>query len=98
MEDFEGVPELFNVLAASPVDELDFNWNVFTFQMDFDKVLGGPKIHNFPIDTNDKHLEESLKERDNIMTVNCTVIYFDQCTSFGKCRQSCLSTGASSYR
>lgn len=44
VEDFEGVPELFNVLVSSPADDLDYNWNIFTFQLDFDTVLSGPKL------------------------------------------------------
>ncbi|XP_037823055.1 protein twisted gastrulation isoform X1 [Lucilia sericata] len=100
VEDFEGVPELFNVLVSSPSDDVDYNWNIFTFQVDFDTVLSGPKLEkdfNY-FRTNDKNLDEALKERDNMITVNCTVIYLDQCTSWNKCRQSCQSTGASSYR
>ncbi|KAH8380006.1 hypothetical protein KR009_008483 [Drosophila setifemur] len=30
--------------------------------------------------------------------LNCTVLYLDQCTSWNKCRQTCLKTGATSYR
>ncbi|XP_052847506.1 protein twisted gastrulation [Drosophila gunungcola] len=29
---------------------------------------------------------------------NCTVLYLDQCTSWNRCRQTCLKTGATSYR
>lgn len=93
VDDFEGVPELFNAFAA---DEND--WNVYTFQLDFDKVLSGSKLHNFRMENNDKHLDGAIKERDSFGTVNCTVIYLDQCTSWSKCRQSCQTTGASGYR
>ncbi|XP_073835015.1 twisted gastrulation BMP signaling modulator crossveinless [Musca autumnalis] len=98
VEDFEGVPELFNVLVSSPEDELDFNWNIYTFPLDFDKVLSGPKLHSFPMENNDKNLDGASTERENMGVVNCTVIYLNQCTSWNKCRSSCLSTGASSYR
>lgn len=47
---------------------------------------------------NDKNLEEAHEERDNTKTVNCTVIYLDQCVSLNKCRQFCQSMGASSCR
>ncbi|XP_017070806.1 protein twisted gastrulation [Drosophila eugracilis] len=30
--------------------------------------------------------------------LNCTVLYLDQCTSWNRCRQTCLKTGATSYR
>ncbi|EDW75060.1 uncharacterized protein Dwil_GK19972 [Drosophila willistoni] len=101
VEDFDGVPELFNVWATGPEDS-ELEWDVFTFQVDFDKVLAGPKLEkdvNYYRKTNDKNLDEAIKERDNnIVTVNCTVIYMDQCVSLNKCRQSCQLTGASSYR
>lgn len=100
VEDFEGIPQLFNVLVSSPADAADFDWNTFTFQVDFDTVLSGPKLErdlNY-FRTNDKNLDETLKGRDNLITVNCTVIYLDQCTSWNKCRHSCQTTGASSYR
>lgn len=47
---------------------------------------------------NDKNIEDGHEDRDNMMTMNCTVIYLDQCVSLNKCRQSCQTTGASSYR
>ncbi|KAH8368835.1 hypothetical protein KR200_004391 [Drosophila serrata] len=30
--------------------------------------------------------------------LNCTVLYLDQCTSWNRCRQTCLKAGATSYR
>lgn len=54
-----------------------------------------PTIHT---EFNDKNLEDGHEDRDNLMTMNCTVIYLDQCVSLNKCRQSCQTTGASSYR
>ncbi|XP_002025813.2 protein twisted gastrulation [Drosophila persimilis] len=103
VEDFDGVPELFNVLITNPDDSdtFGYNWNVFTFQVDFDKYLKGPKLEkdgHYYLRTNDKNLDEAIQERDNIVTVNCTVIYLDQCVSWNKCRKSCQSTGASSTR
>lgn len=47
---------------------------------------------------NDKNLEEGHVDRENMMTMNCTVIYLYHCASLNKCRQSCQTTGASSYR
>lgn len=36
--------------------------------------------------------------RDDIVTVNCTVVYMAQCLSSNKCKQNCESMGATSYR
>ncbi|XP_017112941.1 protein twisted gastrulation [Drosophila gunungcola] len=102
VEDFDGVPELFNAVATPDEgDSFGYNWNVFTFQVDFDKYLKGPKLEkdgHYFLRTNDKNLDEAIQERDNIVTVNCTVIYLDQCVSWNKCRTSCQTTGASSTR
>merc|ERR1712029_262506 len=37
-------------------------------------------------------------EVDNKVTVNCSVAYMAQCMSWNKCKASCTSMGASSYR
>merc|ERR1712029_517605 len=37
-------------------------------------------------------------EVDNKVTVNCSVAYMAQCMSWNKCKASCRSMGASSYR
>ena len=34
----------------------------------------------------------------DLITVNCTVAYMSQCMSWNKCKASCISMGASSYR
>ncbi|XP_037940178.1 protein twisted gastrulation isoform X2 [Teleopsis dalmanni] len=98
VEDFDGVPELFNVLTSS---DDDYEWEIFTFQIDFDTLLSRAKLERdvkYYLRSNEKNEGEMLKERDDIVTVNCTVIYYDQCTSWNKCKKSCQSTGASSYR
>ncbi|XP_005177270.2 protein twisted gastrulation-like [Musca domestica] len=86
VEDFEGVPELFDVLVSSPSDELEYNWNIFTFPVDFDMVPSNRKK------------KPSLEHIQQGSHVNCTVVYLDNCVSWNKCRQTCRSTGASSYR
>ncbi|XP_017029639.1 protein twisted gastrulation [Drosophila kikkawai] len=35
---------------------------------------------------------------DDELKLNCTVLYLDQCTSWNRCRQTCLKAGATSYR
>lgn len=86
VEDFEGVPELFDVLVSSPSDELEYNWNIFTFPVDFEMVL-----------SNRKH-KPSVQYAQPGSATTCTVVYLDNCVSWNKCRQTCRSTGASSYR
>ncbi|KAH8387581.1 hypothetical protein KR093_008061 [Drosophila rubida] len=98
VEDFEGVPELFNVLASEDDSDTDY-WDAFTFQVDWSR--GKPtleKDEKYYLKYNDKNLDDGAEERDNLLTVNCTVIYWDHCVSMNKCRQSCQTTGASSYR
>lgn len=36
--------------------------------------------------------------RDNIITLNCSVAYMSQCMPWTKCKASCQSMGAQSYR
>lgn len=91
VEDFEGVPELFDVLVSSPADDLEYSWNIFTFPVDFETVLSHKQKSN-------QIYNKPMAKEPKILTVNCTVVYFDQCISWNKCRQSCRSTGASSYR
>ncbi|XP_061398557.1 protein twisted gastrulation-like [Musca vetustissima] len=85
VEDFEGVPELFDVLVSSPTDELEYNWNIFTFEVDFENTQSNRK-------------KKKPSQQHQGSHVNCTVVYLDNCVSWNKCRQTCRSTGASSYR
>ncbi|XP_055913595.1 protein twisted gastrulation [Eupeodes corollae] len=99
VEEFDGVPELFNALITSEPEE--YEWDIVTFPVDFDTVLAGPKLEKdvkYYLKSNEQDSDEILKERDHMITVNCSVIYLSPCISWNKCRQSCQSTGASSYR
>lgn len=49
-------------------------------------------------DSADQELDTVSKERENIITYNCTVVYMSQCLSWNKCKQNCESMGATSYR
>ena len=42
--------------------------------------------------------QQSTIPDDSLVTVNCTVAYMAQCMSWNKCKASCTSMGASSYR
>ncbi|KAH8315790.1 hypothetical protein KR067_004200 [Drosophila pandora] len=43
-------------------------------------------------------LDDSTSTDEPGSGLNCTVLYLDHCTSWNKCRQTCLKTGATSYR
>lgn len=52
----------------------------------------------FQIDSTDQDLDASFKERESIITYNCTVAFMSQCLSWNKCKTNCQSMGATSYR
>ncbi|KAK0181140.1 hypothetical protein PV327_003447 [Microctonus hyperodae] len=99
VEDYsEPVPGLFQALTAES-DQLE-RWISFTYPVDYDISLFQPnneKEINYRMQTvEEDEIHHPLKP--NIMTVNCTVVYHAQCTSWNKCRASCQSMGATSYR
>lgn len=55
-------------------------------------------IFTYISDSPDQTLDSGIKERLNILTVNCTVAYMAQCMSSNKCKETCRSMGSSSYR
>lgn len=88
------IPELFDVLTEE-TDNL-LRWLTFTFPIDID-ITFKPKYHK---DIKYKlvvTLQETGAPQD-VITVNCTVAYMSQCMSWNKCKASCRSMGASSYR
>ena len=93
VEEFYGVPELFNALITS--NHEDVEWDIVTFPIDIDIITAG-----IDLDDNMKYWdgETVVDEDDNYNRVNCSVIYMTSCMSWNKCRQSCQSTGANSYR
>lgn len=46
----------------------------------------------------DSEEEEKSKIEGGLITQNCTVVFKSQCMSWHKCRVSCQSMGAASYR
>ncbi|XP_003693715.1 twisted gastrulation protein homolog 1-A-like isoform X1 [Apis florea] len=95
VEDFtDPMPGLFQALTAEP--DPHERWLTFTFPVDFDMSLFTPKHENkYTMKTSN---EEVHPLKPNVMTVNCTVAFMAQCNSWNKCRASCQSMGASSYR
>lgn len=124
--DLEGIPGLFQALTEGS-DEDEDKWSTFTFPVDFEAVLLGPKGEkeykyilrkyffflfqvnepnflelkfHFPLlDSTDQNLDTTqLKPREDIITYNCTVVYMSQCVSVNKCKRTCESMGATSFR
>lgn len=48
------------------------------------------------IESSDK--DDLEEDNDNILTLNCTVAFWNDCISWSKCKNHCLSMGAQSYR
>lgn len=92
VEDFkENVDALFQVLTEYPDDR----WSSLTFPMDIDiSMYSTKKEVKFYMKTQP---QETIPNR-NILTLNCTVSYWNDCMSWMKCKSSCHSMGASSYR
>ncbi|XP_005090548.1 twisted gastrulation protein homolog 1-A [Aplysia californica] len=102
------IPDLFDVLTE---EEDHFQrWSTYTFAVDLDKLLfkpGGAKSPNvnMKIIQTEKEKEPQRKfepsEEDDAIRLgirNCTVAFFSECMSMGKCKASCRSMGAAKYR
>lgn len=88
-------PQLFNALTQ----EMDPSnrWSIITFPIDLPTSAFKPTDkHVVVIDS--VQLQQSTLPDDNTITVNCTVAYIGQCMSWHKCKASCTSMGATSYR
>ncbi|PSN48740.1 Protein twisted gastrulation [Blattella germanica] len=96
VEDFsEPYPSLFEALTSEPDSQQ--RWITFTFPVDFDLASYRPKLEKeYKYWT--QSAEQEVAPRKDIITLNCTVAYMSQCMSWNKCKQSCKSTGAVSYR
>lgn len=95
VEDFaEKVAGLFQVLTEAP--DPQNRWTSFTYAIDLDATLFAPKkemkLHMQSVE------QEVAPVKPNITSLNCTVAFMSQCMSWTKCRSSCQSMGASSYR
>ncbi|KAG8233409.1 hypothetical protein J437_LFUL013402 [Ladona fulva] len=66
--------------------------------LDFlESIENGPHFLKGVI-TESAEQDVATPDAKEVMTINCTVAYMSQCMSWNKCRSSCQSTGASSYR
>merc|ERR1712189_74997 len=91
----ENSPTLFQALTDQ--DDSQGRWSVFTFPIDIDMSAFMPinKKVVVPVVAEDLN---TVIEVDNKVTVNCSVAYMAQCMSWNKCKASCNSMGATSYR
>ncbi|KAG5348351.1 TSG protein, partial [Acromyrmex charruanus] len=98
VEEFsEPVPALFQALTAEA--DPHERWLTFTYPVDFDMTVFAPKHENeMKYHIQAANGEELHPLKPNVMTVNCTVAFMAQCNSWNKCRASCQSMGATSYR
>lgn len=91
IEDFaEKMPELFKALTESPDSE--DRWVSFTYPIDIDIA------HIAPIKDYKLQLQSSDPDAKPLPVWNCTVAFMAECMSWAKCKNSCQSMGASSFR
>lgn len=93
----EHIPQLFQALTTE--SDPQSRWTIFTFPVDISSSVFAPAKKAPPtavIDNNNPVLDP-IKEA-GLVTVNCTVAYMSQCMSWNKCKASCTSMGANSYR
>jgi len=91
----EPTPDLFSALTDDR-DTLQ-RWLTFTFPVDLDIALFKPKLDK-EMKYKTINSEQEVVPLKDLITVNCTVAYMSQCMSWNKCKASCISMGASSYR
>ncbi|CAH0390063.1 unnamed protein product [Bemisia tabaci] len=91
----ESFPSLFQSLVSEPDSQQ--RWLTFTFPVDFDVSFFRP---NFGKDVKyeTQNSEQEVYPSKEIITLNCSVAYMSQCMSWNKCKASCQSMGAASYR
>ena len=90
------IPELFCVLTEEE-DRL-LRWKTFTFPVEIKFLTDIHKEANYSLVKKDSSQPTDGIDREQDIPVNCTVVYMSQCMSWNKCKQSCTSMGASSYR
>ncbi|KAG5889348.1 hypothetical protein JTB14_012619 [Gonioctena quinquepunctata] len=94
VEDFdEGVPALFSVLTEFP--DIMQRWDSKTFPVDIEYNNYLPKKE---IKIKMQTAEQEVLPPKDVITANCTVVFWAQCMSSTNCRKSCHSMGASSFR
>lgn len=94
----EHIPQLFQALTTE--SDPQSRWAIFTFPVDISSAVFAPAKKGAPasamVDSNNVKID--LVKEAGLVTVNCTVAYMSQCMSWNKCKASCTSMGANSYR
>eukprot|EP00092_Neocalanus_flemingeri_P022856 GFUD01024782.1.p1 GENE.GFUD01024782.1~~GFUD01024782.1.p1 ORF type:complete len:257 (+),score=88.92 GFUD01024782.1:170-940(+) len=91
----ENIPTLFQALTDQ--EDVQNRWSIVTFPIDIDMTAFQP-INKKTVTMDSSKLSQSTIPDSSLVTVNCTVAYMSQCMSWNKCKASCTSMGASSYR
>jgi len=89
-------PQLFQALTLE--NDLKNRWAIVTFPIDLRTDDFQPTNKKVVVADAAKLQQSTLPADENLVTVNCTVAYIAQCMSWNKCKASCTSMGASSYR
>uniref|UniRef100_A0A1B6CSQ7 Protein twisted gastrulation n=1 Tax=Clastoptera arizonana TaxID=38151 RepID=A0A1B6CSQ7_9HEMI len=91
----EALPSLFHELTAEP--DPQERWLTFTFPVDFEISVFHP-LQEKEFKYRTQTVEQEVAPLKNVLTLNCSVAYMSQCMSWNKCKTSCISMGAVSYR
>jgi len=88
----EHTPELFAALTES-CDEAH-RWTLYTYPAH----AGVSYFKDYHYSTGTASRDESGKIKEDLKDVNCTVAFMSMCMPWEKCKRSCVSMGAISYR
>ncbi|XP_076358176.1 twisted gastrulation protein homolog 1-like isoform X1 [Tachypleus tridentatus] len=88
----EPIPALFTVLTEEEDHKL--RWISYTFPAHITIITANGKNEIKFSSVRTGIEDEDLEDQE----VNCTVAYMSQCMSWNKCKSSCRSMGAASYR
>jgi len=95
-------PTLF--VALTDQEDVQNRWSIVTFPVDIDTTAfqpagtGAGQVVTVVASSAGDSVPAPPRQDPNQITVNCTVAYMGQCMSWNKCKASCTSMGASSYR
>ncbi|XP_025206006.1 protein twisted gastrulation-like [Melanaphis sacchari] len=89
----DSVVTLFTALVSEP--DLQQRWESLTYPIDLDIEMFQPDFQK-----EFKLLQKNSAQDVSSMkiTLNCSVVFMSQCLSWNKCKASCISMGAKSYR
>merc|ERR1712066_1105627 len=90
----ENIPTLFQALTDQ--EDAQGHWSIVTFPVDIDMSAFLP-VNTKIVTVDSESLEQTVLDPGTV-TGNCSVAYMGQCMSWNKCKASCTSMGATSYR